>query len=301
METVQIFLTVILPLFLVVGIGFLTQRLAPLDVSTLVRLNLYLFAPAYLLSRLSTLDISPNDLAMIGLTLALPMLGGAALLFLIFRPLRWNAATLSSVIVGSCFFNSGNFGVAVSELKFGADGGKIQSVVVMFTCLMTFFAGYGILALGQGFGLTALARFFQLPYLYVVLAAVAIQSCHMEIPAWLAQGVDVLAQGMVPTALITLGAQMAQQVRWPNWSLVLPVVILKLIALPLVTLGLVRALGLWPFPGQILVVATAAPTAVNTLLLTIDLQGDADLAADFVFWTTTASALTVAAWISILT
>jgi predicted permease len=42
-----------------------------------------------------------------------------------------------------------------------------------------------------------------------------------------------------------------------------------------------------------LIVASSAPTAVNTLLLTLEQGGDAELAADCVFWTTLLSAVTV--------
>jgi predicted permease len=55
----------------------------------------------------------------------------------------------------------------------------------------------------------------------------------------------------------------------------------------------VWALDLWPWPGAQLILAAAAPTAINTLLLTVELDGDADSAAECVFWTTVFSAITV--------
>jgi predicted permease len=72
-----------------------------------------------------------------------------------------------------------------------------------------------------------------------------------------------------------------------------PVLALKLLALPAITAGVVFALGLWPWPGAMLIVASAGPTAVNTLLMAIEQNGDAELAADCVFWTTLLSAVTV--------
>ena len=50
---------------------------------------------------------------------------------------------------------------------------------------------------------------------------------------------------------------------------------------------------LWPWPGAQLVIAAAAPTAVNVMVLTKELEGDAPAAAHCVFWTTLASAATV--------
>ena len=69
---------------------------------------------------------------------------------------------------------------------------------------------------------------------------------------------------------------------------------------PAITAGLVWALGLWPWPGAVLILASAAPTAINTLLLTVELEGDTETAADCVFWTTLASAGTVTVVLTIL-
>lgn len=93
--------------------------------------------------------------------------------------------------------------------------------------------------------------------------------------------------------LVILGAQLAQNPHWPRWKALLPAVSVKLLALPLVTALVVVALGLWPWPGAQIILGMAAPTAVNTLLLTLELEGDAKLAADGVFWSTLLSIFTV--------
>ncbi len=72
-----------------------------------------------------------------------------------------------------------------------------------------------------------------------------------------------------------------------------PLLVAKLLLLPLVMAGVVVAFGLWPWPGAILIVSAGAPTAVNTLLLAIEQKGDVEFAADCVFWTTLLSAVSV--------
>jgi predicted permease len=49
-----------------------------------------------------------------------------------------------------------------------------------------------------------------------------------------------------------------------------------------------------------IIVATSAPTAVNVLLLTLERGGDGRMAAEGVFWTTLASAITVTATLAIV-
>ena len=120
-------------------------------------------------------------------------------------------------------------------------------------------------------------------------------------PAPVAYTLHTIADGLVPLALVTLGAQLAKQARWPRWRAVVPVMFLKLLVMPCVTGAVVVVFHLWPWPGAMLIVASAGPTAVNTLLLTIEQGGDVDLAADCVFWTTLLSAITVTLVLAIVT
>jgi predicted permease len=60
------------------------------------------------------------------------------------------------------------------------------------------------------------------------------------------------------------------------------------------------ALNVWPWPAELLILTASVPTAVNTLLLTLELGGDAELAADCVFWTTVFSAFTITGWLIVL-
>ena len=76
--------------------------------------------------------------------------------------------------------------------------------------------------------------------------------------------------------------------------------VLKLVVLPLITAAFVWALDMWPWPGVLLILAAAAPTAINTLVLALELDGDAETAADIVFWTTVGSSITVAIVLALL-
>src|SRR5690606_39961969 len=92
---------------------------------------------------------------------------------------------------------------------------------------------------------------------------------------WLHFPINALAMSLIPLALIVLGAQLVERIRWPNWGIVGPVMFIKLIALPAVTAAVVYFMGYWPWPGAQIVLAAAATTAVNTLLLTMEFDGDA--------------------------
>ena len=84
---------------------------------------------------------------------------------------------------------------------------------------------------------------------------------------------------------------------------------MRLITGPALMAGLLYSLhksfpGSWldlrPWPAESLILTAGVPSAINTLLLVLELDGDADLIADCVFWTTLASSATVLALLAIL-
>jgi predicted permease len=161
---------------------------------------------------------------------------------------------------------------------------------------------------GLSGGMKALFRLPTIPTLAAALLARGwIQSGHV-MPPLIAITTDYLSKGMIPTALVTLGAQLAVKPRWPRWKPVSMVLVLRLLLGPVQMAALlyglhllhVPALDLWPWPAESLILTAAVPTAVNTLLLTLEVGGDADLAADCVFWTTMMSCVTITAWLVVI-
>jgi malate permease and related proteins len=132
-----------------------------------------------------------------------------------------------------------------------------------------------------------------------------------ELPKLVTVTVSYLSKGLVPVALITLGAQLAMKPRWPRWKPVAAVMGIRLVYAPLqmaallfgvhwLVAGRSPVLDLWPWPAENLVLTAGVPTAINTLLVTIEMGGDAELTADCVFWTTVFSAVTITATLVVI-
>ena len=296
----DIFVQVVLPVLVMVGFGALVQWRKPLSVETLVRLNLYLFVPAFLFDRVAGSTLSWREIGGVGLAVMAPMVLLGLVIYCSMRGAGASGRAIAAVAVGGLFFNAGNFGIPIAQLAYGDEGGSVQALVVMFVNTAVFFFGYAILSLAHGHGPRAVLGYFRLPMIYVIVAALGMREAGAALPRWMQQAVATIADGMVPIALVTLGAQLVHRARWPNWRLIVPVMFLKLAILPAATGLAVWLLDLWPWPGAMLVLAAAAPTAVNTLLLTLELDGDADTAADCVFWTSLLSAASVTAVLTII-
>ena len=291
---IDIFTKVLLPVLSMAGIGVVAHRWCRYDMQTLVRLNLYLFVPVFLFTRIADSTLQWSEIGRVGLAVMLPILILGGLLLAGMKKSGARSETIAAVLLGGLLFNAANFGIPVAQLAFDKSGGQVQALVVMYLNTTLFVMGYMLMAAVQGKGLISGAMsYFKLPMFYMIVAGFAVRETGVGMPLWLDKATHTLAEAMSPIALVTLGAQLATRARWPRWRVVGPIVIVKLLAFPAMMGLVVWALGLWPWPGAQLVLAAAAPTAINTLLLTIELNGDADTAADGVFWTTLLSAFSV--------
>ncbi len=303
-QLAEIFSGVILPILIMIGFGALLQRISPLHMPTLSRLNIYLLIPCFLFINVYESLLSWRQIGGILFAVVIPTAGIALPLFAALRWRKIPPGTMATVILGSVVFNAGNFGIPVASLHYGSKGVAAQALIVLASNIAIWYLGYLILSLGNGEGWRGGFGYFKLPMLYVIVAAFILREIRFrnpgfELPTWFTQSIVPLGTAVVPIGLITLGAQLATRARWPSWRLVSVVMLVKLILFPLVTGLGVWWLGLWPWPGKQIIIGCAAPTAINTLLLTIELEGDADTAADCVFWTTVASAVsvTLAMWV----
>jgi hypothetical protein len=156
-------------------------------------------------------------------------------------------------------------------------------------------------------------RIMRLPVLPMLVVALAArwwlqQDPSHALPLAITKPAGYLSAALVPVALATLGAQLASNPRWPRWRPVSLVLVLRLLFGPIQMALLLwgfhllgwRAVDLWPWPAELLILTAAVPTAVTTMLLTLELEGDTDLAADCVFWTTVLSCVTIPLWLVLL-
>jgi predicted permease len=234
------------------------------------------------------------------------------------RALRVSRKTLCAIALAVMFYNSGNYGLPLAELAYpkqtARDGGAVQAFVVLTQNVLTFTVGLSIAAWAGSARVSEIfTKVFRLPVLYTLTGALATRAwldadpTH-RIPTLVAKPAEYLSNGLVPVALVTLGVQLAGNPRWPRWKPVSMAIVLRLLLGPVQMAALlwtfhrfgVAAMDLWPWPAELLILTAAVPSAVNTLLLTIELDGDADLAADCVFWTTVVSCVTITGWLVVI-
>lgn len=296
----RILLDVCVPIFSIVGAGWLMDRKFKLHLETLVKLNIYLMVPAFIFTRMVSAELGGAEaLRIAGFTL-----GTIALMFIgsllagrIFRMPRRERQALS---LAAMFYNCGNYGLPLVTLAFGSQAAAVQIFVLATMNISTYTVG---LFLAQSHGETAgmhrraLMKMLRQPTLYAMFAGLACRGLGVPVQEaiWLWMPFDLIQSGLIGFALVTLGVQMSQTTpapfRAPLWSAIL----LRLVISPALALLLVMAFGFSREVSAALILAAAAPTAVNTALLAHEFGGDVSFSTSAVYYSTLFSLITTPA------
>ena len=294
-EFIIIMRDIILPVFIVMSIGFILQKKFTLDVQTLARLNIYYVVPAFIFVRLYEAVIPWNMFAkvilfvimLVAILYVIAMLTGK----LLGLDARKRVTFTNSVI----FYNSGNYAVPVNDLVFRGDpfAMSVQVIVLMFQNIFIF--SYGIFSLQSmdSGKLRAALAYFKMPVMYAMLAGITFNALELSVPEFLWVPVNYIADAMIAIALLTLGAQVAQLKLTSSLRNVYFSMILRLLVSPLVALGLIFLFGMSGVTAQALLIASSMPTAVNSAVIAQEYKNHPEMAAQIVLFSTVASAFTV--------
>jgi len=304
----QIFATILLPIFLLIGCGLAADRCFRLDLPTLSRLCFHLFLPALIFVKVLESDI---DLAQMRTVVVATLAHLAAILPLAlwlfgrlpFGDRRQVDGHRLVLGLGAAFFNCGNFGIPLAELAFPGLGAGIMAVILMTQNFVTFSLGIYLVErhrgnAGRGFG-RQLAGFARMPILHAIWAAFLLRLLDIGLVPQLRQPLHYLGDGLIPVALLTLGVQLGRSRLGRHLPSLLAVAVARLAVSPLVAWGLVLLLGLSPPLSSIFVVAAGLPVAVNVYIIAAEYDLDSDLASQTIFWTTLLSALTLSALLAV--
>lgn len=304
----SIIINSIVPIFMLIALGYIMDMKFRLDMNTLVKINFYLFVPAFSFVNIYVTDISINLARVIILTVALLAINfifGAGLAKLLRLPKKTGKAFENSVM----FYNSGNIGVSLMTLVFSnppfvTDGAapyleaalSVQIMTLLVQNLTTNTIGF-INSGGDGMTLkTGIARVMKMPAVYAITCAVLFKLLPFDFavtPMW--PVLVYLRNGLVSVALVTLGVQLSKT--RINLKAKLPYIaaFCRLIGGPAAAFMLIKLFGFEGVLAQAVFIASSTPTAVNTALLSAECKGDVDFAVQTVTISTLLSAVTMTA------
>ncbi|EXX87687.1 transporter [Paenibacillus darwinianus] len=298
----QILLNNVLPLSVMIAVGVILQRAFSLDIKTLSKLNFYLFSPAIMFQLIYETPISVSAFGQVMLFIALFMAVQFAAVELVIRARGYGGGMKAAMRNSVLFYNSANYGIPLNQLVFAGNPFtlSVQVLVMMVQNLVPNTYGvYNVNAHKADW--KAIRRIIvSMPSIYVIPLAFAMRGLEIPLPNSLYTPVGYLASAFIGTALITLGVQLGSMSWRISRSLAADVgfsVCLRLLAGPalawLIILALTPIIRFDELTAAALILSSAVPTSLSSVLLAVEFDNEAEFASQAVFVSTVLSVVTV--------
>ena len=297
---VQIFLSDILPIFIVAGTGFVLARRVEVNVRTLSTVSFNALAPCLVFTLMVSSSISVLDFGRMALFCVLVMAIRGVLARLIAVPLGLDRVTRAGFLLVVVFSNSGNFGLPVVLFAFGREALTFATVYFVIAAVLSYTVGVFLAASGRRSFLEALRGIRRVPTVYAVIAATIVLAFRVPIPIGVMRAITLMSDASLPMLMLVLGMQLQGARRPEHAGAVAVAVVLSLVVSPLLAFPLASAVGLTGPAFEAAVLQAAMPAAIVTTILAIEFDLDATFPTSVVFVSTVLSPLTVTLLIALL-
>lgn len=293
----------VFPMFFYMAAGFGLRRSGRVSAQTVGELNKIIYSfcfPFVLFNNIYHVDVrQASNLGFIALMAAIVLLVTGLAYVMI--PLWFKEKPVQgSMIQGVVRGNSILFAIPVVSSVAGPD--QLGLVTLSVSVIVPFYNVLCVIILeslrgGKVKGAQVLLSVLKNPIIVGTLAGLLVRLTGLSLPGWAEQVTASVAALVTPVALVLLGADMrfSDTLRYRRELAV--VCALKLIAVPLVTVLIVRAMGFDRVAVATAMGMTAVPTAVSSYVMARELGADDVLAGQIVAVGTAASLLTVFIWV----
>jgi len=292
-----VFFNNIVPIFFIICIGYIMGLFLNLEIQTLSKINFFAFIPAMVLVNIYETAIDLNMLYSIifGILLVLFL---AIIGYITTKITNFSEPVNNAFMNSFLFYNAGNYSLPLIVLVFNNSPFAI-SIQVMILLVQTitlntlafYFSGIGDMDFRQ-----ILGKIIKIPPIYAVIVAIIWKAPLFDFEVkdlFIWPAIDFLNQGFIPVALLTLGVQLSQANLYFKSFKVYFASFFRLIIGPLVAFLLIIMLNIEGVMAQVLLISSAAPTALLTALIAIEFDNEADFASQVVLTTTLLSTITV--------
>lgn len=303
-------LTTIIPIFIVVLVGWLVQRrgfLPEAFVAPANRLVFYVAIPAMMFQAIVKSDLTAllrPGLILLTLAVAALTYAVAWLICSVSRIPRSSAGTFIQV---SGHGNLGYIGLAVAFYYLGSEGLAHASVIAGF--LMILQNTLSIVALQahaparstprKGKHLLLLRQLLTNPVIVSVLAGMLFSLLALPLPLVVARTLAILSGMALPLALLVIGASLSFDHMRAHLPQAIGATAVKVLLMPASGWLLFQIFGLPPTQTLPALILLASPTATITYIMAKEMQGNSNLASAAISISTLASVLTYIFWLQV--
>jgi predicted permease len=296
----------ILPIFLLVGVGFVLARKFSIDINTLTKVNLYAMVPIFTFVYLYTAEISLEMFKVLLLGIILLVIN-YAISYVLSYIMKYDRPKKYAFINSVSFFNSGNIGIPLITLVFSSPpfivDGKMPYLDLALTAQILMLVVQNISMNSLGFfnagraklnWRESVSKILKVPTIYTVPLAFILKLIPYDmtsLPIWPA--LEYLRNALVATALLTLGVQISRTKFNSLRPGVLQALFLRLVGGPVIAFVLVYFMSLQGIIAQTVLISSAVPTAVNSALIAVEYDNHPDFASQVVLISTLLCTITL--------
>lgn len=306
MENLLLSLEVVLPLFLMLALGYFLRRISMVDDGSLRIMNnlvFRVFLPVLLFINVYHTDIGTVMNPRLILFAAACVAGSFLLLFFLVPLFEKDNCRRGVLIQGIFRSNFILFGLPVTIALCGEENSGVTSMVIaviipLFNILAVFALEYfrgGRFRSGK-----ALRGIVTNPLIIASLLGVLMLASGWKLPAVMEKTAEDIAGVATPLALVVLGGSFEFSSVHGRGRQVGAGVLGRLVAVPAVCLPIAAVLGFRGPEMVALMALLASPTAVSSFTMAQQMDGDAELAGQLVVFGSLFSILTIFLWTFLL-
>jgi malate permease and related proteins len=212
-------LEIILPVFIMVGIGYLYARIrgqqARADLAGMNRINIDILCPLLVFTALAAKDFDIANNGLLFFAGVLISLGSGLIGWPVARVMGYDSRSFVPPIM---FNNCANIGLPLAVFAFGASA-LPAAVALMIACTLVFFSvGIKIVEAGRHDMHTSFFKFLASPMMIAMLIGIAFSATRVSLPDPLFTALKLLGEASIPVMLFALGMRMID-VSLKNWHI----------------------------------------------------------------------------------
>jgi len=293
LEFLLIFKGSILPVFLIVGLAFVYNRLFHPDFKEITNLTLTVFAPVFVFDSLVKEKITLATLGKPVLFMALLTIGLMIIAHICAKMLKAGENERISLIMASSMINVGNFGLPLIYFTYGHKASAVSILYfVAFNIPLCTIAIY--ISSREKKIRNILKDIAKIPIFYAFVLSLIVSQMGIPIPDPIEKSLNLLGLATIPLLIFILGLQLTRiQLKLRFLKFIVPAVLIRLVLSPLIALGLFHVLGVQGLEKDVAVVQTSAPAALLPLMYAIRFNRAPDLLAATILCSTLLSGISL--------
>lgn len=269
-QLLSVFVNVLAPVFIIVGIAYAVTRRLQLDGRTFSRIAYYVLTPAFVFNLIGAARIEAALATRMIVFITTVYAGSMVVAFVVARLLGRNRKMIAAYMMVAVFGNVGNFGLPISQFAQGREALLPATVYFLANLVFAFVACVLLANSGRGSVSHAIGQVVRTPALLALIPALLVNVTGFQAPIFINRAIELLAAAMIPMMLVALGVQFANA-GMPKISFdMLMAAGIRLVSGPLLALALIGFFSLPKLERDVGILQASMPAAVLVSIIAME-------------------------------